>query len=493
MARFAGRSRGLPEASNPSSTLGEPSSGRTWLIGWSSSSFLCSTSCMQAVAVMALVMDSSQNTVSCVMTAAPARSRLPVAPSKITPRESAASATTPATVPLETACASASSTDLNGPRSLRRARTGAGRAAIVAAPNNERAPSRRKSRRLFSSMTIAMAFPRVGPRNGGDARNEASLSKATSWHIIRDTKSRVAMAFDGRVLSNVSVLAAVVKGGSFVRAAEALGLTPSGVSRAIARLEARIGVRLLDRTTRSLHLTDEGRLLYANINPLVLGIEDAVTRTAGSAGSVRGRLRVNTDAFTSRLLLSPHIGRFLELYPQLSLELLVSNHREDMMAGGVDLALRFGPPHASALIARKILETRIITCASPSYLARRGTPKVPKDIANHEALLFRDPQSGRPFSWEFHRQENVVEIPVDGRIVMDDPSSALAACEAGQGLFQSFELGLAQWLASGKLVQVLPEWSDERFPLYAYYPSRRQAPAKLRAFLEFIHLIAADA
>lgn len=94
---------------------------------------------------------------------------------------------------------------------------------------------------------------------------------------------------------------------------------------------------------------------------------------------------------------------------------------------------------------------------------------------------------------EFHRRENVVEIPVDGRVVMDDPSAALAACEAGQGLFQSFELGLAQWLASGKLVQVLPEWSDERFPLYAYYPSRRQAPAKLRAFLEFIHLIAANA
>ena len=156
------------------------------------------------------------------------------------------------------------------------------------------------------------------------------------------------------------------------------------------------------------------------------------------------------------------------------------------MAGGVDLALRFEPPDPSALIARKILETRIITCASPSYLARRGTPKGPQDIANHETLLFRDPQSGRPFSWEFHRRKNVVEVPVDGRVVMDDPSAALAACEAGQGLFQSFELGLAPWLASGKLVQVLPEWSDERFPLYAYYPSRRQAPAKLRAFLEFI-------
>jgi DNA-binding transcriptional LysR family regulator len=192
------------------------------------------------------------------------------------------------------------------------------------------------------------------------------------------------------------------------------------------------------------------------------------------------------------LVLAPRLPELTTRYPQLSLELLVSNHREDMMAGGVDLALRFGPPSPSALIARKILETRIITCASPSYLARRGTPKVPKDIVNHEALLFRDPQSGRPFTWEFRRRENVVEIPVDGRIVMDDPSAALAACETGQGLFQSFELGLAQWLASGKLVQVLPEWSDERFPLYAYYPSRRQAPAKLRAFLEFV-LIAANA
>src|SRR5258708_35610206 len=134
------------------------------------------------------------------------------------------------------------------------------------------------------------------------------------------------MALDGRLVSNVSVLAAVVEGGNFAKAADALGLTPSGVSRAIARLEAQIGVRLLDRTTRSVNLTDEGRLLYANINPLVLGIEDAVIRTSGSSGSVRGRLRVNVDAFTSRLLLSPHILRFLILYPELSPDLIAPVH-----------------------------------------------------------------------------------------------------------------------------------------------------------------------
>src|SRR5256714_8377412 len=180
------------------------------------------------------------------------------------------------------------------------------------------------------------------------------------------------MALDGRLLSNVGVLAAVVEGGNFARAAEALGLTPSGVSRAISRLESRIGVRLLDRTTRSLSLTDEGRLLYANINSLVLGIEDAVTRTAGSSVSVRGRLRVNTDAFTSRLLLSPHIGRFLDLYAELSLELIARDQLGDLVAEGFDIAVRFGEPPSSSLGARKLMDTRSVAVASPAYLKQHG-------------------------------------------------------------------------------------------------------------------------
>jgi DNA-binding transcriptional LysR family regulator len=299
--------------------------------------------------------------------------------------------------------------------------------------------------------------------------------------------------FDARLLSGVGVMIEVVEAGSFVRAANALGLTASGVSRAIARLEARIGVRLFDRNPRAVVLTEEGRRFHAQVAPLMIGIEEAAEEAAGAGAAVRGRLKLNLDPWFARIVLAPRLPELTARYPELSLELLVSNHREEMMAGGVDLALRFGPPDPSALIARKILETRIITCASPSYLARRGTPMVPKDVADHEALLFRDPQSGRPFAWEFQRRGKAVEIQVDGHVVMDDPSAALAACEAGQGLFQSFELGLAEWLRSGKLVQVLPEWSDERFPLYAYYPSRRQAPAKLRAFLEFIHGIAANA
>src|ERR1700729_3436434 len=138
------------------------------------------------------------------------------------------------------------------------------------------------------------------------------------------------MAFDARGISNVGVLAAIVEGGSFARAAEALGLSRSGVSRAVSRLEARVGVRLLDRTTRAVALTDEGRKLYSEVGPLLTGIEDAVTVTSGSSVAVRGRLRVNVDAFFSRLLLAPHVCEFLALYPAIALELVASYQLGDL-------------------------------------------------------------------------------------------------------------------------------------------------------------------
>jgi len=294
------------------------------------------------------------------------------------------------------------------------------------------------------------------------------------------------MALDGRVLSNVSVLAAVVEGGSFARAAEVLGLTPSGVSRAIARLEARIGVRLLDRTTRSLHLTDEGRLLYANINPLVLGIEDAVTRTAGSAGSVRGRLRVNTDAFTSRLLLSPHIGRFLDLYAELSLELIARDQLGDLVAEGFDIAVRFGEPPSSSLVARKLLDTRIVTVATPSYLKRHGRPAKPADLANHVCIQVRSPLTGQPFPWEFQRGRRVIEVPTSGRLLLTDVGTILGTCPSGVGVAQIEALGIHELLDDGKLIDLFPDWPDERFPLYALYPSRHLPAAKVRAFIDFV-------
>src|SRR5271168_1039778 len=285
------------------------------------------------------------------------------------------------------------------------------------------------------------------------------------------------MGLDGRLLAGVSVLAAVVESGSFAKAGEALGLTPSGVSRAVARLEARVGVRLFDRTPRAVSLTDEGRRFYAQVMPLLSGLEEAVSEAAGAAASVRGRLRVNVDPWFARLVLAPRIAGFLAAHPALSVELVVRDGLGELIAEGFDAAVRFGEPEPSSLIARKLLETRILACAAPAYLAQSGTPVHPRDLEQHECLMFRDPVTGRPFPWEFQRGGEVLDVRARGRLVLNDLATKLAVCAAGFGIAQTIELGLGPKLASGELVQLLPDWAEERFPLYAYHPSRHLPPA----------------
>ena len=293
------------------------------------------------------------------------------------------------------------------------------------------------------------------------------------------------MAFDGRLLAGVGVLAAAVEGGSFVRAAEALGLSASGVSRAIARLEARLGVRLFDRTTRSLRLTDAGARLYREVGPLLEGIDDAAGTISGSSAVVRGRLRVNVDPFFARLMLAPRLATLAIRYPELELELLTRDEIGDLVAEGVDLALRFGPPPGTSPVARLLLRTRILTVASPDYLARHGRPKVPAELVRHSCIQFRDPLTGRPFSWEFHRKRNIIKVDVNGPFVMTDAGTMLEACVAGAGIAQVMEFGAMDHLYRGRLVELFPDWPDETFPLYVFHPSRHHVPAKVRAFTDF--------
>jgi DNA-binding transcriptional LysR family regulator len=297
------------------------------------------------------------------------------------------------------------------------------------------------------------------------------------------------MAFDTRLLTGVGVLTAVAEAGNFARAAEMLGLTPSAVSRAVARLEARVGVRLFDRNPREVSLTEEGRRFHTQVMPLLAGLDEAAAEAAGAAAVVRGRLRVSVDPWFARTVLASKLQQFLVRYPLLSVDLSTSNYREEMMTG-VDVAVRFGPPDESSLIVRKLLEIPILTVAAPAYLEKHGEPRSPYDLVHHEALLFRDPQTGLPFPWEFRRGGEVKEVKVSSRLVMDDPSVAISACLAGQGIFQSLAIGLAPLLSRGELIQILPEWSEELYPLYAYHPSRHLPPAKVRALLDFIQEIA---
>jgi len=294
------------------------------------------------------------------------------------------------------------------------------------------------------------------------------------------------MGFDGRLLAGVSVLSAVVEAGSFVRAGEALGLTQSAVSRAVARLEARVGVRLLNRTTRSLTLTSEGQKLYEEVGPLLDQIGDAVTVASGTAAVASGVLRVNADSYFSSLLFAPQASRFLERYPEVSVELMTRPQLGDLAAEGFDVAVRFGEPPASSLVARKLLDARVITVAAPSYLERFGAPKRPEDLCDHECIQFRDPATGRPFAWELQQGRRVVAVDGRRRMLVNDVGTLFGACLAGAGIAQVLSPSAVALVREGRLVEVLPEWQDERFPLFALYPSRRLTTAKLRAFLDFV-------
>jgi DNA-binding transcriptional LysR family regulator len=275
-----------------------------------------------------------------------------------------------------------------------------------------------------------------------------------------------------------------------VKAAEALGVTQSAVSRAVSRLETRLGIRLLHRTTRSVKLTAEGQRFYEEIAPMLSGIRDAVTSATGAAAVVSGRLRVNIDPFVSRLLLAPQIGSFLNRYPELSLELITRDSLGDLIGEGFDVAVRFGDPPTSSLVVRKVLETRILTVAAPRYIERHGRPTKPSELSRHHCIQFRNPGTGQPFEWEFHRGRKIVPVKTSGRLLLTDVGAMLGACIAGAGIAQVMALGIQDLLDGGQLVELFPDWPNEKFPLFALYPSRTLPPAKLRAFLDFVWKVA---
>jgi len=293
---------------------------------------------------------------------------------------------------------------------------------------------------------------------------------------------------DGRLVGGLVVLAAVAEARSFGKAAERLGMTQSGVSKAIAKLESRLGVRLVHRTSRAVELTDEGRALYDRAVPHLAGIGEAAAETSRSREAVRGRLRVNVDPLFARLVLAPKLSAFLLENPEMELRIETRDRIADLVSDGFDLAVRFGEPVPSALIARRLLDARILTVAAPAYIRRHGRPDHPRDLADdrHQCIHAIDPSTGRPFEWEFRRAAEVVPVEVNGRLTVSDAGTKLGACLAGFGIAQVIDLGIGQHLESGALVNLFPDWSDERFPLYVYYVSRTYVPATVRKFIDFV-------
>jgi len=293
------------------------------------------------------------------------------------------------------------------------------------------------------------------------------------------------MSFDARLLSGIAVLSAVVEQGSFTRAGVVLGLSPSGVSRALSRLERRVAVRLLDRSTRALRLTAEGARLYELAAPHLIGLEDAASAASQTAVEVSGTLMVSVAAAFARQVLAPRLPNLLQRHPSLTVILTQHSDIGDLVTEGVDIAVRFGPQPPSSMISRLLLETRVLTVAAPSYLDRQGRPKHPNELSDHLCLQYVDPRAGRPFDWEFHQAGVVLPVTTSGPLTFSDVDTMIEACRAGAGVAQVLALSVGDQLARGELVELFPNWSGETFPLYAIHPSRRFSPAKVSAFIEF--------
>ncbi len=194
------------------------------------------------------------------------------------------------------------------------------------------------------------------------------------------------------------------------------------------------------------------------------------------------------DPFFSRLVLGPRLGGFIDKHPDLQLELITRDQLGDMVADGFDLAIRFGEPPVSTLIARKLLDTRILTVAAPSYLKKHGHPVNPAELESgkHVCIKFRDPLTGIRSRGSFIAAARSMVVTPQGRLTVNDVGTLHSACAAGQGIAQILSLGAESLLANGKLVELFPDWGDEVYPLYALYPSRHHPPAKVRAFYDFI-------
>jgi DNA-binding transcriptional LysR family regulator len=185
------------------------------------------------------------------------------------------------------------------------------------------------------------------------------------------------------------------------------------------------------------------------------------------------------------VVLAAQISKFLDRHPEVRLELIMRDHVGDLVADGFDLALRFGEPPGGSLIARKLIETRILTVASPEFVARYGRPKHPSEVEKHRCIAFYDAANARPFDWEFRQGREILPVKPSARLMVSDVGAMLGACEAGVGIAQIMALGADHLLAEGKLIELFPDWPDEAFPLYALYPSRQLRAAKVRTFIEF--------
>lgn len=279
---------------------------------------------------------------------------------------------------------------------------------------------------------------------------------------------------------------AVARHRSFRRAADEIGCTPSALSHALRAMETRLDLRLINRTTRSVGLTEAGERLYARVAPAYRDIADALDDLNILRGAPRGHLRINAARSSAQIVLLPAVTRFLAAHPGITVEIAVDNSLVDMVSEGFDAGVRFGAVVAQDMIAVPIgPRQRSAFVASPEFFTRHPMPDRPEQLKDLPCIRLRF-DSGRYYAWEFERAGVELNVEVSGPLTVSDQDLALGAALDGAGIAFAFEAQARPFIDDGRLVRVLEDWCPHYPGMFLYYPSRRQLPAPLRAFVDFV-------
>jgi LysR family transcriptional regulator, regulator for bpeEF and oprC len=287
-------------------------------------------------------------------------------------------------------------------------------------------------------------------------------------------------------LASMRVFVRVVEANSFARAALQLDVSRAMATTHVARLERYLGVRLINRTTRRLSLTDDGQVYYARCLGILAEVDDAETTVRRARGVVRGKLRVEMPIAFARHWVIPGLPGFLDAHRELTLEIGLENRMTDLLAQGYDCGVRSGALSNSTLTARRIGALEWVTCASPRYLRRRGVPRHPKDLVDHECVVWLSARTMQPSPWHFERDGERTNVEVRGALHLNAMEDIAVATEAGLGIGRTLRRLADAGLRAGRLRQVLPDWSGPPQPMSIVYPHGRYAPAKVAVFADFL-------
>ena len=285
-------------------------------------------------------------------------------------------------------------------------------------------------------------------------------------------------------LNAISVFCKVIETQSFTQAANQQNISVAMASKLVSQLEEHLKTRLLQRTTRKIVPTEAGMLYYQRCQAILLDLSEADSSISNMSTSLQGNLLISVPRDFGLLYISPNLPKFIELHPNLHVEIEFEDKRGDLVAEGYDLALRIGYMQDSSLVARKISSAPMHFVASPSYLESRGTPLTRDDLEYHQGLLYKS--SLNQVHWQSTKANQIQRYKIQSKVVSNNGMALLEMTKAGLGISNSPSFFVKEALASGELVEILSEYKQKPLDIYVVYPNRRHLPAKVRAFIEFL-------